>query len=71
MYVDGMQIGDGLTDNRYEADGYRYHDIFHLTYMALLGSSPISRRLLGRKRRSRPEVDEVEDGEKRPSSKNA
>lgn len=62
MYVNGEQLGDGLTDNRYERDDYRYHDIFHLTYMATLGWSPIIRRLLKRKRRSDADVDEVEDG---------
>jgi NTP pyrophosphatase (non-canonical NTP hydrolase) len=62
MYYEGVQLGDALTDNRYEADGYRYHDIFHLTYMAMLGWSPIIRGLLNRKRRSDQDVDEVEDG---------
>lgn len=62
MYYDGSQFGDALTDNRYQADGYRYHDVFHLTYMALLGWSPIIRGLLKRKRKSDQEVDEVEDG---------
>ncbi len=59
---DGRQLGDQLTDNAHFDDGYRYHDAFHLAYAAILGWSPIVRRLLGCKRRSVPEVDEIEDG---------
>jgi MazG-like nucleotide pyrophosphohydrolase family protein len=36
--------------------------VFHLAFSAVLGWSPITRSLLERKRRSKPEVDEVEDG---------
>lgn len=61
-YVDGEQIGDPLTDNSYEDDGYRFHDVFHLAYAAVLGWSPVSRRILRRKRKSDARVDEVEDG---------
>ena len=53
---------DSLTDNAYDPDGYRYHDIFHLAYAAVLGWSPVTRSLLQRKRKSDPQVDEVEDG---------
>lgn len=60
--VNGVIIGDVLTDNSYEDDGYRYHDAFHLAYAAKLGWSPVVRRLLHRKRKSDAEVDEVEDG---------
>lgn len=59
---DGRALGDQLTDNAYEDDGYRFHDVMHLANMAVLGWSPVMRKLLGRKRRSRPEIDEVEDG---------
>ena len=62
MYLDGKPLGDDLTDNAYEDDGYRYHDIMHLANAAKLGWSPVLRSLLGRKRKSVPEVDEVEDG---------
>lgn len=62
MMMDGKPLGDGLTDNAYEEDGYSYHDIFHLSYVAVLGWSPVIRKLMGRKRRSDPRVDEVEDG---------
>jgi hypothetical protein len=59
---DGRQIGNFLTDNAYEDDGYRFHDVFHISYAVMLGWSPILRKHMERKRRSRPEVDEVEDG---------
>ena len=62
MYIDGVQVGDDLRDNRYEDDGYRFHDVFHLTYASVLGWSPVLRALLKRKRKSNPAVDEVEDG---------
>jgi NTP pyrophosphatase (non-canonical NTP hydrolase) len=55
-------IGDPLTDNTYEEDGYRFHDIFHYGYLAILGWSPVLRKLLSLKRKSSPEVDENEDG---------
>lgn len=60
--VEGVQHGNALTDNRYEADGYRFHDVFHLANAAVLGWSPVFRALLKRKRKSVPEIDEVEDG---------
>ena len=62
MFIAGKQVGDDLRDNRYEDDGYRFHDVFHLTYASVLGWSPILRALLRRKRKSDPAVDEVEDG---------
>ena len=60
--IDGIRLGDALQDNRYKDDGYRYHDIFHLSYASVLGWSPTVRALLRRKRKSAPMVDEVEDG---------
>ena len=60
--VNGVKLGSQLRDNRYEDDGYRYHDIFHLSYASVLGWSPTVRALLRRKRKSDPKVDEVEDG---------
>ena len=60
--VNGAKLGNQLRDNRYEDDGYRYHDIFHLSYASVLGWSPTVRALLCRKRKSAPKVDEVEDG---------
>jgi NTP pyrophosphatase (non-canonical NTP hydrolase) len=58
----GKMIGDPLTDNTYEEDGYRFHDIFHFGYLAVLGWSPVLRKLLQLKRKSNPNVDENEDG---------
>ncbi len=58
----GIKIGDRLTDNMTEDDGYRYHDIFHLSFAAILGWSPVVRALFKCKRKSNPIVDEVEDG---------
>jgi NTP pyrophosphatase (non-canonical NTP hydrolase) len=52
----GDIIGDPLTDNAYEDDGYRYHDVFHLTLAALFGWSPVYRKLL-RKRDRDPIVN--------------
>ena len=60
--VNGAKYGDRLTDNRYEDDGYRFHDICHLSYASVLGWSPTMRALMRRKRKSVPRVDEVEDG---------
>ncbi len=61
-HINGHQAGDPLTDNAYQNDGYRYHDIFHLSYVAVLGWSPVIRKHVHRKRRSSPQVNEVEDG---------
>lgn len=62
IMVNGVIIGDVLTDNAHKDDGYRYHDVFHLGYAAVLGWSPVIRSLLRRKRKSDAHVDEVEDG---------
>ena len=62
MLIDGVKVGDPLRNNRYEDDGYRFHDVFHLSYAAMLGWSPTLRALMRRKRKSDPRVDEVEDG---------
>ena len=59
---DGVQVGDFLTDNAYDDDGYRYHDAFHFAYAAILEWSPVTRRNLKCKRRSDALVDNVEDG---------
>lgn len=58
----GARVGDPLTDASHIEDSYRFHDIFHLAYVAVLGWSPVMRALLGCKRRSRPNIDEAEDG---------
>ncbi len=58
----GNLIGDPLTDNTYDDDGYRFHDIFHYGYLAVLDWSPVLRKLLNKKRKSNPIIDENEDG---------
>ena len=62
VLIDGEPFGAELMDNNYLPDGYRFHDVFHFAYAAVLGWSPVTRRLLKRKRKSDPRVDEVEDG---------
>ena len=58
----GVNVGDRLTDNRTEKDDYRFHDVFHLAYAAILGWSPVTRALFKVKRKSKPALDENEDG---------
>ncbi|UWU67885.1 nucleoside triphosphate pyrophosphohydrolase family protein [Bradyrhizobium sp. NC92] len=62
VLIDGEPFGSELTDNAYDADGYSFHDVFHFAYAAVLGWSPVTRSLIRRKRKSRPLLDEVEDG---------
>lgn len=62
MELDGMPIGNSLTDNSASEDGYRFHDAFHLAFAVILGWSPVLRKLMGRKRRSVRDIDENEDG---------
>ncbi|CAG0961402.1 MAG: nucleoside triphosphate pyrophosphohydrolase family protein [Rhizobiaceae bacterium] len=62
VLIDGKPFGAELTDNAYDSDGYRFHDVFHFAYAAVLGWSPTTRALLRRKRKSQPLLDEVEDG---------
>jgi NTP pyrophosphatase (non-canonical NTP hydrolase) len=61
-FINGKQIGNDLTDNSYSSDGYRFHDIFHFSYAAVLGWSPVIRSNLKLKRKSDSRIDEVEDG---------
>src|SRR2546428_1922650 len=62
LRINGLNIGDRLTDSIQEPDEYRYHDVFHFAHAAFLGWSPVVRSLLRSKRKSRPAVDENEDG---------
>lgn len=62
MRIAGEAIGDPIDDNARVADGYRFHDVFHLGYLAVLGWSPILRALLKRKRKADAETDRAEDG---------
>ncbi|WP_329070343.1 nucleoside triphosphate pyrophosphohydrolase family protein [Amycolatopsis sp. NBC_01480] len=55
-------IGDPLDDNSDDDDDYRYHDVFHLAYMAVLGWSPVMRSLLRVKRSTDRDIDRVQDG---------
>lgn len=57
----GVFIGDPLTDNIRDPDGYRFHDVFHFANAAILHWSPTFRALIKRKRKSRPEIDEAQD----------
>lgn len=57
-----IKIGDPLTDNIEASDDYRFHDVFHLAYAAVLGWSPVLRALLKVKRKSYPLIDETQDG---------
>lgn len=62
VYRNGRAVGDPLSDNAYADDSYRYHDVFHMAYAAVLGWSPALRRTLKVKRKSNRKIDEVEDG---------
>ncbi len=62
QHCNGINIGDRLTDNAIVADDYRFHDVLHFAYVAVLGWSPVVRTLLRVKRKSDPRIDEVEDG---------
>ena len=62
MYINGKRLGDDLTDNFHEDDGYRFHDVIHLAFIAHLSWSPVVRGLMRQKRKSDSRVDEIEDG---------
>ena len=65
MYWNNKPLGDDLTDNYDDDDGYRFHDVLHLANIAYLGWSPVIRALMQLKRKSNnPEdsTDEVQDG---------
>jgi hypothetical protein len=58
----GVFIGDPLTDNIADPDGYRFHDVFHFANCAILHWSPVVRALIKHKRKSKLDYDEVQDG---------
>lgn len=58
----GVFIGDPLTDNIADRDGYRFHDVFHFSHAAILHWSPVVRALIKHKRKSRKKYDEEQDG---------
>lgn len=57
----GVFIGDPLTDNIADPDGYRFHDVFHFANAAILHWSPVMRALIRHKRKSNPKFDEEQD----------
>jgi len=57
-----INFGDRLTDNIEDPDAYRFHDVFHFAYAVHLGWSPVVRTLMRTKRKSKPEIDEAQDG---------
>jgi MazG C-terminal domain len=57
----GVFIGEPLTDNIRDPDGYRFHDVFHFAHAAILHWSPTFRALIKHKRKSDPRVDETQD----------
>ena len=62
MTVNGLPVGNPLTDNARSETGYRWHDTLHLAHAVCLGWSPVLRSLAGLKRRSDALADHVEDG---------
>ncbi|MFI2819374.1 MULTISPECIES: nucleoside triphosphate pyrophosphohydrolase family protein [Halomonadaceae] len=61
MRWNGVFIGSPLTDNIKNPDGYRFHDVFHFAYAAILHWSPTFRALIKHKRKSDPFYDEAQD----------
>jgi NTP pyrophosphatase (non-canonical NTP hydrolase) len=57
----GVFLGSPLTDNILDPDGYRFHDVFHLAFVAILHWSPTFRALIKHKRKSDPVFDEAQD----------
>ncbi|WP_405881021.1 nucleoside triphosphate pyrophosphohydrolase family protein [Streptomyces sp. NBC_01136] len=62
IYRGNNAVGDPLDDNSGDDDNYRYHDVFHLAHMAVLGWSPVIRSLLKVKRSADRDVDRIQDG---------
>jgi NTP pyrophosphatase (non-canonical NTP hydrolase) len=62
LTIDGVEVGSRIADNAHTDDGYRFHDVFHLANVAILGWSPVLRGLMKRKRKSDPKIDDAEDG---------
>jgi len=56
------RLGAVLRDNNHIGDGYRFHDAMHVAFTVYLGWSPNLRKFMGIKRKSKPKIDEVEDG---------
>lgn len=62
LQMNGVFIGEPLSDNIADPDGYRFHDVFHLAHAAVLHWSPVFRALTKRKRKSDAAFDEEQDG---------
>ncbi len=62
MWRGEAALGDALDDNSADPDAYRYHDIFHLAFMAVLTWSPVMRYLLNVRRNYDPLIRRNEDG---------
>ena len=62
VIVTGEKKGNDISDRAYQADGYRYHDVLHLAFAAVLGWSPVLRNLLKVRRKSHELTDTIEDG---------
>ncbi|MGA6219424.1 nucleoside triphosphate pyrophosphohydrolase family protein [Streptomyces umbrinus] len=62
IYRGSNAVGDPLDDNSGDDDNYRYHDVFHLAHMAVLGWSPVMRSLLKVKRSADRDLDRIQDG---------
>lgn len=62
LRMNGVFIGDPLTDNILDPDGYRFHDVFHFAHAAILHWSPTFRSLIKHKRKSVSRIDEAQDG---------
>lgn len=61
LRMNGVFIGDPLSDNILDPDGYRFHDVFHFAHAAILHWSPTFRSLIKHKRKDDPIVDEAQD----------
>jgi NTP pyrophosphatase (non-canonical NTP hydrolase) len=61
LRMNGVFIGDPLTDNILDPDGYRFHDVFHFAHAAILHWSPTFRALIKHKRKDDPIVDDAQD----------
>jgi len=61
LQMNGVFIGDPLSDNILDPDGYRFHDVFHFAHAAILHWSPTFRALIKHKRKSHAVTDEAQD----------
>ncbi len=62
MQMNDMNLGDLVDDNNESPDYYRFHDVFHWSYVTFLGWSPVLRSLLKVKRKNSSTTDKNEDG---------